>query len=473
MRKLILIASLWLSPALLQAQVTDHYRIEGENIVLTLHRNMPREEQERLLEISGLKGLSLDSLWAYNSLGKWHKEGWKLYVKGKSEYKLYKSVKELSGDVKWSKDGVVLSDLRDVVDNQTRAVFGYNAPGLRTVLPLKTGKTRFYLPSNLSAKDVYLAGTFNMWSTLQTRMTRTDSGWVADLPLSPGKHCYKYVIDGRWMHDRGNPNRDDDLYGGYNSVYYVTNHVFEVKGLDGARTVVLSGSFNNWDERTIRMSKTPRGWQLPVYLQDGTYAYKFIVDGKWMTDPANPTTRDDGKGHLNSFISIGSGVTFELPGYAQAKSVYVAGTFNNWNREELAMKKTATGWSLSYVLGPGNYQYKFIVDGMWLADPANPIRATEGGQLNSLLTVKPNQQFFLSGYKDAREVLIAGNFSYWLPYSMKKVDNGWVIDLYLPPGKCLYKFIVDGKWILDPSNSLWEENRFHTGNSLLWKDQQK
>jgi hypothetical protein len=53
-------------------------------------------------------------------------------------------------------------------------------------------------------------------------------------------------------------------------------------------------------------------------------------------------------------------------------------------------------------------------------------------------------------------------------YSMKKVNDGWMVELFLPVGKCLYKFIVDGQWIIDPGNKLWEQNEFGTGNSLLW-----
>jgi hypothetical protein len=35
------------------------------------------------------------------------------------------------------------------------------------------------------------------------------------------------------------------------------------------------------------------------------------------------------------------------------------------------------------------------------------------------------------------------------------------------PGNSEYKFIVDGKWILDPDNKLYEENQYGTGNSVL------
>jgi hypothetical protein len=40
----------------------------------------------------------------------------------------------------------------------------------------------------------------------------------------------------------------------------------------------------------------------------------------------------------------------------------------------------------------------------------------------------------------------------------------------LPTGKNRYKFIVDGTWMIDPGNKLWEPNEFDTGNSVVWID---
>jgi 1,4-alpha-glucan branching enzyme len=74
----------------------------------------------------------------------------------------------------------------------------------------------------------------------------------------------------------------------------------------------------------------------------------------------------------------------------------------------------------------------------------------------------------LKAFPNAKEVHLAGNFNDWSGYTMKKVDGVWAMDIYLPPGKCLYKFIVDGKWIIDPGNELWEQNEFGNGNSVLW-----
>ena len=51
---------------------------------------------------------------------------------------------------------------------------------------------------------------------------------------------------------------------------------------------------------------------------------------------------------------------------------------------------------------------------------------------------------------------------------MYKAKDGWEIRVNLSLGKHLYKFIVDGNWILDPDNTLWEQNFNRTDNSVLW-----
>lgn len=452
------------------AQTPDlrEYKIEGHNIVLHLDAKMPRPEQEKLLKQTGMEGLSLDTLWKFNSLGRWGKEGWKL-LKTNAGYKIYKSITDLSGDIKWNKAIVhYKSDLTMTIQSQVTATFGTNSIRNGAVVTNKAD-TRFFLKGFRSAKDVYLSGTFNEWSTLKTRMTKSDSGWHVTVPLQAGKHQYKFIVDSRWMEDPQNDRREDDGQGGYNSVYFITNYEFTLNGYTNAKKVILAGTFNNWNERDNRMTKTATGWKLPVYLKDGSYQYKFIVDGQWMPDPANRNTHDDGAGNKNSFIQLGSATLFRLTGFPDARKVILAGDFNNWNEEQLSMSKTSAGWELPYVLAPGNYQYKFIVDGQWMTDPLNPHMASQNGHTNSVLSVKPNHTFILSRYPNATTVAVAGTFNDWgVGYTMKKTADGWIYKSYLPPGKHLYKFIVDGKWIIDPDNELWEQNEFRNGNSVLW-----
>lgn len=70
----------------------------------------------------------------------------------------------------------------------------------------------------------------------------------------------------------------------------------------------------------------------------------------------------------------------------------------------------------------------------------------------------------------ASEVYIAGDFNAWAPrtHSMKPDGNGrWVTQLRLGPGRFEYKFIVDGRWVMDPANARQCPNCFGTANSVL------
>ncbi|MGZ8549538.1 MAG: glycogen-binding domain-containing protein, partial [Chitinophagaceae bacterium] len=89
---------------------------------------------------------------------------------------------------------------------------------------------------------------------------------------------------------------------------------------------------------------------------------------------------------------------------------------------------------------------------------------------NSYLVVSPNYTFRLKGFADAKKVFLSGDFNGWSPDGLAMIKDGdeWVFSLYVTPGKVRYKFVVDGNWILDPSNKLWEQNEYGTGNSIVW-----
>lgn len=328
----------------------------------------------------------------------------------------------------------------------------------------------FFLPGNSGARHVYLSGTFNGWSTMKTPMSRSDRGWEVRLKLMPGKYAYKYIIDGRWTQDPGNLLRESDLYGGNNSIIFCYNHWFSLQGYTGARRVFVAGSFNDYHPDELRMNFSGDGWELPIYVAPGTHAYKFVVDGSWITDPANPVVRPDGAGNYNSFMGIGDTTWFRIKGFKSTGRMNLAGSFNVWNKVELVMEKTADGWQLPYVMAPGNYEYKYIADGRWMIDPANPHVIGEGDRMNSFLAVKPNHTFVVDSFAGARHISVTGSFNGWnrSGYALARLSGRWVLPLYLKPGKHTYKFIIDGKWELDPANELWEENEFGTGNSVLW-----
>ena len=80
-------------------------------------------------------------------------------------------------------------------------------------------------------------------------------------------------------------------------------------------------------------------------------------------------------------------ITFYAP---HAQSVQVVGNFNAWRPEANPLTHTGTGeWSTRLTLKSGQYEYRFVVDGVWTDDPqATQTAANPHGGRNSILTVR-------------------------------------------------------------------------------------
>lgn len=225
------------------------------------------------------------------------------------------------------------------------------APALAVAVPVNFQ----YVPQS-AAQKVYLAGTFNDWAASAQEMQKDDNGvfrLTVDLPA--GTHKYKYVLGGTdWKEDPYAPNGyEDDGFGGKNGIVVVpdgvaTLTVGKVEGaaaapavpaapatpvvaataagsassgaLTGARQVtfrytppiggvtqvMLAGTFNDWNVGTTPMRDDDRdgAWEATVMLAPGDYQYKFVADGKWITDQNADGFAPDGFGGQNSVIKV-------------------------------------------------------------------------------------------------------------------------------------------------------------------------
>ena len=81
-------------------------------------------------------------------------------------------------------------------------------------------------------------------------------------------------------------------------------------------------------------------------------------------------------------------VTFKLEA-PQAEQVSVAGTFNEWNSRATILERDENGaWMCTLVIDPGEYEYRFFVDGQWCDDLSNMLRRPNGfGTENCVLIV--------------------------------------------------------------------------------------
>ena len=83
---------------------------------------------------------------------------------------------------------------------------------------------------------------------------------------------------------------------------------------------------------------------------------------------------------------------------------------------------------------------------------------------------RPGERYFFRTAPQAGEVFLVGNFNDWREdtHPMKLNKGGrWTKAVYLLPGTYEYKFLVDGEWQTDMSNTRKGRNLYGTRNSLI------
>jgi len=54
----------------------------------------------------------------------------------------------------------------------------------------------------------------------------------------------------------------------------------------GAKSVVLQGDFGDWDQQPVSLKLLKSGqWKATLALDEGSYEYRYLVDGQWVDDP--------------------------------------------------------------------------------------------------------------------------------------------------------------------------------------------
>ncbi len=291
----------------------------------------------------------------------------------------------------------------EIIGNEV--VFTFDIRDYKKATHDRTGKRIDF--SDLDIYNVSVSGQFNNWSRDGWRMLQVN-GYLYQLKKPLARFDdeisweFKFVINRNyWAEpDKSFPNivkarKNGMLLRAFNLKMYTAvidpdgNACFKLHGFKGAKEVILTGDFNRWDESAFKMNATDDGWELVLQLKPGTYEYKFIVDGNWMDDPGNPDKVYNEYHTFNSVCTLTKEVSFYLKGFILAKQVYLSGGFNSWNETDLPMKKNKDGWSLTLDLPGGKHHYKYIVDGKWIIDPENPLKEYDSsGNINSAILVE-------------------------------------------------------------------------------------
>ena len=70
-----------------------------------------------------------------------------------------------------------------------------------------------------NAASVQLAGDFSDWEKKPINLHKDEDGiWKATVPLAPGAHQYRFLVDGRWHDDPACQNRVSNPFGAMNCV---------------------------------------------------------------------------------------------------------------------------------------------------------------------------------------------------------------------------------------------------------------
>ncbi len=322
------------------------------------------------------------------------------------------------------------------------------------------------------ASSVYLAGSFTEWRSDKLEMTKKGDRWEVTVELPEGRHEYKFVEDGRtWRQDPLNPEGVSDSFGGQNSVLELT--------ADAVRaSAAVSSHDADVGEDVKELKLCPSVTARPQ--TDGTFLVTF---------------------------------RYKSP---SAQKVTLAGSFNEWSPDSKPMERRGNEFVATLELKPGDYEYKFVVDGKhWEEDPLNPESVDNGlGGKNSVIHLRPtpdsgsktsaqsptdaskgedipstatvlrpvpsieivplgknkNRVTFKYKAPDAETVFLAGTFNGWNPTAlkMKKEGDTFVATEILPDGEHQYKFVVNrDSWRDDPENPVKTDDGHGGYNSIV------
>jgi len=134
---------------------------------------------------------------------------------------------------------------------------------------------------------------------------------------------------------------------------------------------------------------------------------------------------------LRKSHKIASLITY-APAQGKPKKVQIAGDINSWSPASTELTQEGESWKTKLYLNPGRYQYKLVVDGKWINDPANSDSASNGiGGFNSVLEVKnpikAQPQLFTSEFTESKIKVGFKNgptkfFVFWQNYLLGKSD---------------------------------------------------
>lgn len=292
------------------------YRIEGDEIVFSFDRDdYERATYDNHGEDVDFDELDIKNVVVAGSFNDWSRNDWQMKKIDDGTYELRKKIDDFSDDFLWEFKFVINNTFWAEPENDIQNIapasdlYGENLNSynlkIYSAIPNENGNARFFLKGYEDAEEVILAGSFSKWDENYLKMKKVPGGWELKLDLRPGVYEYKYIVDGNWIEDPTNSDKVRNEFNAYNSIKRIKKEVvFHLNNFENASEVILTGSFNNWNEHQLKMKRSDSGWTQTLILPGGKHHYKYIVDGEWKVDPENSVMEYDDEGHINSVCMV-------------------------------------------------------------------------------------------------------------------------------------------------------------------------
>src|SRR5688572_18939162 len=222
-----------LLPAMMNAQTPARiYTIKNGKMYIQLSKQVAESSLDSFISQYALEDLAIKDFIKTGFKDSLRNRGWEITASNNQSWVFTKplsavdNMKDPGDRFRFSENHEAIAAEFPSVSNNV--VVGYNRFKNKYPFAITDSVVTFYLKDNQKANRVMLAGSFNNWLPDILAMTRTDSGWIANVKLTPGKYWYKFIIDGNWTIDHDNKLNENDGHGNTNSVFYVTNIVFKL-----------------------------------------------------------------------------------------------------------------------------------------------------------------------------------------------------------------------------------------------------
>lgn len=245
--------------------------------------------------------------------------------------------------------------------------------------------TPFLRYEDATARQVEISGIWNLWSN-RVPLTRQDGVWQLDvrtLDLKPGRHEYKFIVNGTWEP-------------GDNRAFYIDDNGVLIR----PPNVVVKALHETPNEILVFLNRVLKGNEnLRITLESGIPVKEVLVS----------TGKEEGRsrGHM---ITAGT-LTFVFDPAAYGITVKptdvigVAGNFNYWNGSggpnglwQLRDEDGDGIWQLSMTLdglrkpsSEPDFLFRFVVNGsQWLTVPPDAPNAVADSSGNRNFRIDPN-----------------------------------------------------------------------------------